>query len=105
MKKTHTVQSLRQSGHKVRVIHSRYLADQVNHPKQFGGIKNIQLFTQHELKQNGYTKVVSARGGKTFVQVTTPDGRELFAETLCSTKDNFSRKLGVQIALGRLNLE
>jgi hypothetical protein len=101
----HTVQSLRQSGHKVRVIHSRHLDFHIKCPATPKDAKNPPYLTIHELREQGLLKAVSARGGKTFVQITKPDGSEVFSEALCSLKDNFDRKLGVQIALGRLNLE
>lgn len=41
------------------------------------------------------------KGGKTVVQITTGSGRIIEAEALCSRKDGFNRKLGVQIALNR----
>jgi len=67
------VEQLRKSGYKVRVIHARLIAA--------GGI--------------------SERGGRTIVQVRTPEGQELEGVAVCSTKDNFNRRMGVKIALGR----
>lgn len=68
-----TVESLRASGCKVRVMHTR-------RPNSEG---------------------VNARGGKTVVEVTTPDGITLVGVSRCSRKENFNKKLGVRIALGR----
>ena len=70
-----TVQELRQSGYKVRVIHAR---------------------TRYE-----YTNEYMV-GGKTIVELRTPEGVELRAETRCSTKDNYNKKIGVALALSRI---
>lgn len=69
----HTVESLRGMGWKVRVLHHRkYTPEGVN-----------------------------ARGGKTFVEITLPDGRDIVGYSRCSRGENFDKKLGVRIALGR----
>jgi len=44
---------------------------------------------------------VSARGGKTRIEVRTPSGEELVGEAVCSKEDNWNRKMGNEIALGR----
>jgi hypothetical protein len=67
------VEQLRKSGYKVRVIHSR---------------RNV-------------AGALSERGGQTIVQVRTPNGEELEGVAVCSTKDNFNRRMGLKIALGR----
>jgi len=74
-----TVSELRKCGHKVRVHHHRRLP---------------------QAPFNNQT-AVAARGGKTVVEVTTPDGRTLIGIARCSKKENFNKKLGVRIALGR----
>lgn len=68
-----TVEQLRTSGYKVRVMHTR-------RPNSSG---------------------VNARGGKTVVEVTTPSGVTLVGVSRCSRKENFNKRLGVRIALGR----
>ena len=45
--------------------------------------------------------VKETKGGKTVVEVRTPDGKEIKGEAICSSKDNYSKKIGVRIALGR----
>lgn len=67
------VEKLRKSGFKVRVKHYRLM--------NLDGIK--------------------ARGGKTLVEVTTPDGENLVGMARCSRNENFNKRLGVRIALGR----
>lgn len=77
-----TIKKLRQAGFKVRVIHSRH----------------YETIT----RLSGYTQRLSCKGGRTKLEITTPDKQinvEAFAE--CSLEDSFNRKLGNSIALGR----
>lgn len=50
---------------------------------------------------------ISPRGGMTFCTVILPDGTEVHGTAECSHKDNFSKKIGRDISLGRAlaNLE
>lgn len=68
-----TVESLRKLGWKVRVRHFRREA----------------------------SSEINPRGGKTIVEITLPDGRTICGSARCSRKENFNKRLGVQIALGR----
>jgi hypothetical protein len=68
-----TVKQLRQSGNKVRVFHIRNMKD----------------------------GAVDPRGGTTRVEITLSDGINIIGEALCSLKDNYNKKTGVKIALGR----
>lgn len=77
-----TVKHLRQSGYKVRVCHTRHY-------------DNIVKF------DTGLTKALSAKGGKTVVQITTPEGKDISGEAICSKEDSYNKKLGVKIAIGR----
>lgn len=70
---TTTVKQLRQSGYKVRVCHQR--------------------------EKNG--EELSPWGGITKVEITTPEGNNIAGEAKCSSKDNYNKKIGIQIALGR----
>lgn len=67
------VEKLRRAGVKVRVKHYRRVSSSGTNP----------------------------RGGKTVVEVTLPDGTALVGESKCSRKENFNKRLGVRIALGR----
>lgn len=77
-----TIKSLRQQGYKVRVMHTRrYKA--VN--KLSGAVLELQ-----------------AQGGSTTIELTTPDTQHtVFGKTVCSLEDNFNKKTGNAIALGR----
>lgn len=68
-----TVEDLRKSGYKVRVKHYRRAS----------------------------VEGVASRGGKTLVEVTAPDGTTFVGMSRCSRKENFNKRLGVRIALGR----
>ena len=68
-----SVKQLRQSGNKVRVFHIRNMKE----------------------------GIVDPRGGLTKIEVTLSDGTNLIGEALCSVKDNYNKKTGVKIALGR----
>lgn len=48
-----------------------------------------------------YHKHASSKGGRTTVEITTPDGREFIGTAICSNKENFNKKLSLKIALGR----
>ena len=77
-----TIKQLRQSGYKVRVLHSR-LYDHIH-------------------KIDGIAHVISNFGGYTKIEVTTPDTlTTVTGESVCSVKENFNRRLGNSIALGR----
>lgn len=68
-----TVEDLRKSGYKVKVHHHR----------KFSVVG------------------INSRGGKTIVEITTPDGSTFTGVARCSRKENFNKRLGVRIALGR----
>jgi hypothetical protein len=77
-----TIKDLRQAGYKVRVLHTRQ-----------NWIK---------ARATGHSIELNARGGSTTIEVTTPDGKHnVVGKSVCSMEDNFNRKLGNSIALGR----
>lgn len=71
-----TVKSLRRKGYKVRVLHNR----------RYKG----KLSNEFEEK-----------GGKTTVEIRTPEGIEISASARCHEKDSYNKKEGVRIALKR----
>ena len=80
------VKDLKERGYEVYVSHFRCTP------------QSSLLFTTKELKDKN--KPISAKGGLTYVTLKGP----YFSITElaeCSLKDNFSRKLGTTIALGR----
>jgi hypothetical protein len=76
-----TIYQLRKQGYKVRVIHER---DEIDVPTL-----------------SGIRKFLNARGGKTTIELTTPEGKTSKGIAICSEKDNFCRRIGNQVALGR----
>jgi hypothetical protein len=77
-----TIKNLRRRGWKVRVLHQR------NH------------FLRNRL--DGTSSEVSAKGGQTEIQLTSPDGEfNVCGKSICSEEDNYDRKVGNAIALGR----
>ena len=51
--------------------------------------------------QKSNRRLFSCRGGKTVVNLIDQDGVMLTKEAVCSRDENFNRRLGVRIALGR----
>lgn len=80
-----TVKELRQSGYKVMVLHHRsYKVHKVaNNPNQL-----VQ-------------KTIHNLGGKTEIVIDSPTGEHYEGVAICSKVDNYNKKLGVKIALGR----
>ena len=77
-----TIKQLRQSGYKVRVMHIRH--------------RNLIN------KIDGVYPEISNFGGSTTIEVTTPDGLHTASgKSVCSIEDNFNRRVGNAIALGR----
>lgn len=82
-KKMKRVHELRKAGNVVRVFHHR-------------------LLQKDEEDERGYS--FSPRGGRTEVlikPINNPDMPMIISHAFCSNKDNYNKKLGVQIALGR----
>ena len=86
-----TVAQLRRSNYKVRIHHAR-------HVKQDDGsiVENVPLMDIQNMNK------VLAKGGKTELFVTTPEGKNYKSVAICNSKDSFNYKLAVRIALGRL---
>lgn len=77
-----TVQELRNLGYKVRVLHFR---ERFFKPRMDTSI-------------NGYE---SPKGGHTRVIIDSPNGNHYEGTAICSKRDNYNKKLGVKIAIGR----
>ena len=69
-----TVKSLRQKGYRVRVFHTRRYVEG-NRPHERGGSTEVQIFQDESFVADGLAR--------------------------CSDKENYDRKKGVKIALGR----
>lgn len=88
-----TVQELRNKGYKVKVFHNRLYNGY--HKWQVGG---------HEYIQRNTPVDPDTKGGSTEIVIDSPFGEHFHGVAICSKKDNFNKKLGVKIALGRCGL-
>lgn len=82
-----TVAELRQQNYKVRVLHFRHARTKNNKPGKLKLIKDLEGINRHHL------------GGKTIVEITTPEKKELKGVAICVKGDAFCRKTGLDIAL------
>lgn len=89
------VETLRARGIKVRVQHFRWL------DLPYG--EELSRVSKHERKTRGKGNVfeIFQNGGETHVSVQLPDGREAKGVAVCSTADQYRKKLGVFIAAKR----
>lgn len=87
MSKNQTVEQLRKSGYKIRITHSRNLFNYsfIGYPKAY----------------NAKANDICPRGGITYIQLTTPEGKDITSVSKCNLSDNYNKKIGVAIALGR----
>ena len=104
-----TVQSLREKGFKVQVRYERMRCG-----VEWKRARPVRFWRQPYSPHRGFLRPLVngevqlegkdglwPRGGRTDVTVTTPQGTQLHAVADCSLADNFDRKRGLQIALGR----
>lgn len=83
-----TVQQLRNAGYKVKVLHNR-------------------LYNKRYAWQVGHNfecMEPDTKGGSTEIIVDSPSGEHFHGIAICSKKENYNKKLGVRIALGRCGL-
>ena len=79
---TLSIKNLRRRGWKVRVLHQR------------------NYFIRNHM--DGTSSEVCAKGGRTEIQLTSPDKLiNVSGTAVCSEEDNYDRKVGNAIALGR----
>jgi hypothetical protein len=90
-----TIQQLRNSGYKVRVSHNRL----------YKGYHRWQVGSRHTSSDYGYGPIdPDTKGGSTQIIIDSPHGRHYEGLAICSKKENYNKKLGVRIALGRCNV-
>ena len=89
-----TIQQLRNSGYKVKVLHNRlYMGRfkwQTAHPSVIIGSAPLEPDT---------------KGGSTHIIIDSPNGSHYEGLAICSKKENYNKRLGVRIALGRCNID
>lgn len=93
---TANVQELRKNGWKIRIAHLRIT-------EGYKGYVSRRDFEDGVPYPDckSWAGAVSPRGGKTLVTVTSPEGQTVEISAQCNEKDNYNRRRGVQIALGR----
>jgi hypothetical protein len=85
-----TVQELRKQGFKVRVLHSRL----------YNGYHKWQVGDREHVKNYGPLDP-DPKGGSTEIVIDSPTGEHYRGTAICSRKENYNKKMGVRIALGR----
>lgn len=90
-----TVQDLRQNGYKVMVLHRRlyngeYRSDANNKPVPVINHGIVVYYIEPDPK-----------GGSTTVIIDSPCGKHFEGRSICNKQDNYDKRLGVRIALGR----
>lgn len=85
-----TIQQLRNNGYKVRVLHNRLYKGY--HKWQVGSRPN-----------SGHCGPIDpdAKGGSTEIVIDSPTGEHFQGLAICSKKENYNKRLGVKIAMGR----
>ena len=92
-------------GNKVKITHLRRpmpnFQDNIM-SVAFDAYYDDNLYTRKQLKARYQDSAVPSNlGGMTIISLETPCGQVLKGQARCSDKDNFCKKLGIQIALGR----
>lgn len=86
-----TVQELRNRGYKVRVLHNRL----------YHGYHKWQVGSRPTSGYAGSHIDPDPKGGSTEVVIDSPNGEHFQGLAICSKKENYNKKMGVRIALGR----
>jgi hypothetical protein len=94
-----TIAELRKRNYKVRVLHYRLLNGDLVANAARKIKKNYNKFLSPQRKIAGQYR--SPKGGKTIIEILTPDGRSTTGTALCSPEDAFCRKSANKIAITR----
>lgn len=104
---TKTIEAIRQVGGTVRIQHIRRFIK--TGPRTLNLAPKIEVIEEKVTKQNRVSTIeqnlgakISPCGGSTIVEVTTPSGEKLKEIARCREYDQFNKRLGVSIALGRI---
>ena len=96
------IDRLREQGYTVRVSHRRPV--ELPTPWQFDwpAVNGATRAELAELREAGWPEAAFApKGGRTDVEIISPNGAAFHGNAVCSESDSFNRRLGLQIALGR----
>lgn len=95
-----TIKTLRVNGWKVSIQHFRAVSPDF-------GDRIPKILPDKLLRANPRLDVGTVsvkplqKGGETHLELTSPNGRRFTGKAVASAKDNFCRKNGVRVALGR----
>lgn len=103
-KKLSIVEQLREKGCQVSVRHERTFVHNFVQTHGLPVTGALQM-TRREFSTSGQETnpdfVLDNRGGNTIVSVITPGGETLTGNSKCSFSEQFNRKRGLSIAMGR----
>ncbi len=95
------IYSLKKAGFKVYVRHFRF-SNVDGQLHSLPECKEMAKGAPENIKLNH----IKSRGGKVEIEIQTPDGNhKATATALCCDKDNYNKKIGIRIALGRARNE
>lgn len=93
-----TIKQLRQKGYKVRVTYIRNFLVVIN------GKSQQVLLSRQEAEQAlpyDWKHFLQHKGGKVKVEIRTPEGREVWGESVTHKNDVFNKRVGRDLALAR----
>jgi hypothetical protein len=83
-------------------VRSNALFVRVAHYRWVGEGKHRILLSAADIRANGLTHFMGAKGGATRLQVVYKDGRIVNVKANCHDNDAFCKKTGIQYCLDRL---
>ncbi len=78
----------------VKIAHYRWVGE--------AGVPML-LLSAADIRLNGLTHLMQAKGGATKMQVVYPDGRVKNVRSECSIKEAFCKRTGIKYCIERLN--
>jgi len=88
-----TLQELRKEAVFVKVAHYRWVGEK--------GLP-MMLLSAADIRINGLTHLMLAKGGATKMQVVHKDGTVKNVKSTCNLSDAFCKKTGIEYCIGRL---
>lgn len=75
----------------------------VNHRRRVAFLEEGEYLTRFEMRERFPVseRAILPNGGMTTARIELPDGRVATGEARCSVRDNYNRKIGRDIAIGR----
>lgn len=94
-----TIYGLRQAGNKVRVVHIRYMRPPTGLEEQ--PLMNLAVPVPTSLRHHNLNFLPN--GGATYIEIVTPENKQILTSSICHEDDNFDYKMGVKTALDCLS--